>query len=446
MRIAPRVSPWIAAAGAVAAACLPADLARAASAGREGRGHERRDRTEPVVSRKEAALLREVTELAETRAQAAVARLREATNDNSSAALDFALALLLQEREPAEAEAAYLAATKKLPRFLRAWSGLGRLRLARDRPADAASAFREAIRLDAGEAKHWKLLGYSYLLADRLTAAESAYRRALVLSPDDREIALGLAKTVLASGRPAEALPLVREQTAADPLNEELWLIQAGALLGMGKEDRALDALEAARRLGVLGADGLFTLGDLCYNRGLYDDAAARYTAAFATGKVGAKRILRCAEALFQAGRIETALLFLNKARRAGLEDAARAWLLDGRIAERRSDNEGARKAYGSAIEHDPLNGEALLALARLHWLTKDYERASLTFERASRVRGFEARALVALAEMEVELDRFRRAIEHLEAAQEISPDPRVARYLEQLRRLARSSDASGSN
>lgn len=310
---------------------------------------------------------------------------------------------------------------------------------------DAASAFREAIRLDAGEADYWKLLGYSYLLADRLAAAESAYRRALVLAPDDKEVALGLAKALLASGRAAEALPLVREQSAADPMNGELWLIQAGALLETGKEDKALAALETARRLGVLGAEGLLTLGDMYYNKGLYDGATERYAAAFTGGKVSAERMLRCAEALFHADRHRSAAEFLKRARGAGLAHPARGWLLEGRIAEARSDAEGARKAYESAVEHDPLNGEACLSLGRLHWRTKDYERASLAFERASRVRGFEAKALVLLAEMEVGLDRFRRAAEHLRAAQDIDPDPSVARYLEQLRRLMRSGPAPTS-
>ncbi|MHC4505241.1 MAG: tetratricopeptide repeat protein, partial [Planctomycetota bacterium] len=403
-------------AGAVA---LP--LARPALAG--AGPSARRSGPAPGLSRKEAVLLREVAELAKTDRAAAVARLREAVTEKSSARLDFALAVLLHNDTPAEAEAAYLAATKKHPGFVRAWSGLGRSRLARSRPVDAASAFREAVKLDAGEAKHWKLLGYSYLLADRLAAAESAYGRALVLAPDDREVVLGLAKALLAAGRAAEALPLVREQSAVDPMNGELWLIRAGALLETGKEDGALAALETARRLGVLAPEGLLTLGDMYYNKGLYGGATERYATAFASGKVSAERMMRSAEALFHAGRHEGAAGFLERARRAGLADPATGWLLEGRIAEERSDADGARKAYRSAVEHDPLNGEALLALGRLHWRTKDYERASLAFERASRVRGFEAKALVLLAEMEVGLDRFRRAVEHLQAAQDIDPD-----------------------
>jgi hypothetical protein len=62
---------------------------------------------------------------------------------------------------------------------------------------------------------------------------------------------------------------------------------------------------------------------------------------------------------------------------------------------------------------------------------------ADLVLERASRVRGFEVRALLLRAQIAVELDRYRQAVEHLEAAQELQPSPRVERYLAQVRRLA---------
>ena len=67
------------------------------------------------------------------------------------------------------------------------------------------------------------------------------------------------------------------------------------------------------------------------------------------------------------------------------------------------------------------------------------HERAAIVLERASRVRGFETRGLVTLARMEVELDRYEKAAEHLEAAQDLESSVRVGRYLEQVRRMAES-------
>ncbi|MBN2564835.1 MAG: tetratricopeptide repeat protein, partial [Candidatus Eisenbacteria bacterium] len=222
----------------------------------------------------------------------------------------------------------------------------------------------------------------------------------------------------------------------------ELWLIQANAHLAMHEEDRALEVLVVAGRLGVLRPEGLLTTGDLYYNKGLYEKAINCYDAAFETGTIGPQSALRCAEALFHVGRLDAASRYLARAQERVLDRPAEALLLGGRIAEARSDLASARKAYEATLEHDPLNGEALLALGELCWRTGDHERATLTFERASRVEGHSARALVLLAQMQVELGRYAQAVEHLEAAQEANPSRRLARYLEDVRRLAAYAEA----
>ena len=399
--------------------------------------------TEPVVSEAEAGLLREVSELATTDRPAAIEKLRAGLNEDSSAALDFTLGVLSsQENNLAEAEQAYTAATRKFPIFARAWEKLGRVRLMRDRPREAAAAFRKALGHGKRSADLWKLLGYSYLLSERPLAAESAYGQALALAPDDREIMLGLAKALLGSGRAGQALPLLKELCALDPLKDEFWLLQANACLAMDDQEGALEMLECAHRLGIIRADSLMTLGDLYYNKNLLDPAIRRYDLAFAKGDVSAERMLRCAEALFYIGRSEEASRHLSQAQARALAEPEKAHLLAGRIAESRSDLAAARKAFEAALVADPLNGDALIALGKLHWNAKEYERAVLVLERASRVRGVEANALLLLAQIKVELDRFNEAVEHLEAAQELEPSARVGRYLEQVRDLSRSVGA----
>lgn len=394
---------------------------------------------EPMVSETEAQLLREVSELAKTNRPGAVGKLRTNLSQESSAALDFALGMLLsQDGKLPEAEAAYIAATRKLPSFARAWANLGRVRLARDHPRQAATAFCAALKHGRPSAELWKLLGYSYLLSERLLAAESAYRQALVLAPDDRETALGLAKTLLAGERYRDALPLLRELCALRPLESELWLLQANAYLGLGDQNRALEVLECAHRLEVIKADALTTLGDLYYNKGLLDSAIQRYDLALAKGEISAERMLRCAEALFQVGKFDVASRYLSQAQTGGLKEPARGHLLAGRIAQARSDLEGARKAFELALEADPLSGEALIALGELHWRNREHEQARLVLERACRVRGYQVRALILLAQIEVELDHYELAIKHLEAAQKLQSSFHVRRYLEQIQYLSR--------
>ena len=64
-----------------------------------------------------------------------------------------------------------------------------------------------------------------------------------------------------------------------------------------------------------------------------------------------------------------------------------------------------------------------------------------MTCERAARVKGFEADALVRHAQIEVRRERYGRAAELLENAQVFQNQPHVGRYLEQVRRLAVMDD-----
>jgi Flp pilus assembly protein TadD len=88
-------------------------------------------------------------------------------------------------------------------------------------------------------------------------------------------------------------------------------------------------------------------------------------------------------------------------------------------------------------LNRDPLNGRALLTLSDLQAREGDMETALLTAERAARVAGFEAQGLVRQAQLEVGRGNYARAVPLLESAQAFEPRESVARYLEQVRRLA---------
>jgi tetratricopeptide (TPR) repeat protein len=393
------------------------------------------------VTREESELLAEVSELAELDRKAAIGMLRESVDEDSSAALEFALGVLLaREGKLDEAEAAYLAASRRFPRFLRAHANLGRLRLSRGRAREAAAAFRAALRLDPGRSGLWKLLGYCYLQAERLAAAESAYRLAHALDPEDPETATGLAQALISQGGHSEALPLARELLEREPLRGELWRVRANAHLEAGREREALEALESARRLGALDVRGGLALADLCYNHRLYDEAVERYEEAFETGEVAPSRVLRSAEAMLHAARARDAARWLERVRDAEGVDRGRLYLLQGRLAEERGELESAAGSYEKALEHDPLSGEALLALGELRRRRGELDRAALAFERASRLEGFAFSALLELARIDVERGAYARAAGHLESALARKSSPAVERYLEQVRRLARAA------
>jgi tetratricopeptide (TPR) repeat protein len=402
--------------------------------------------SEPLVTADEQRLLASVSGRFKTDPKAAIARLRQACTEASSPALDFALgAFLFKEEQYAAAEEALSGAVRKLPRFARAWAMIGRVRLMVNKPQGAAAAFKEALVNGPPSVDTWKLLGYCHLLADRPLAAEAAYKQALGLDPEDSDVLLGLAKAFLLGERYTEALLPLRQLSRKDARVSEYWTLQANAYMGAGNHDRALVVLETAKRLGVLGPQAVMTLGDLYYNKGLFDQAIARYDDALQSGALTPGRLFSCAEALFHAGKIDAAATYLAKAEAGKPANRARGRILAGAIAEARDDFDAACKAYEDAIEADPLNGEALLALGKLKWRRQEYDRAEIVLDRCARIPGREAEAKVLLAQIAVERDDYEKAIAHLEKAVEIKPSARIEEYLQRVRRTRRLGGSADS-
>jgi tetratricopeptide (TPR) repeat protein len=82
-----------------------------------------------------------------------------------------------------------------------------------------------------------------------------------------------------------------------------------------------------------------------------------------------------------------------------------------------------ARTTFSEALVLDPLNPEALLALAMMHSRQKDYNTALLMLKRALVTGGDRVDVLRALADLCVETDQAAVAIGYLKRAAELAPD-----------------------
>jgi tetratricopeptide (TPR) repeat protein len=239
---------------------------------------------------------------------------------------------------------------------------------------------------------------------------------------------------------------MLAELLAEDASRREYWSLRANAFMAMERYDDAMIALECARRTGRSDSDMLATLGDLYLNRGQPREAVCRYREAFEAGDPSPARLLRTVEGLVAAGDAAHAKSLAARAAelaRAGKVSATPDYRL--KLAKLNADIAGlegrtgeAVKLYGEVLREDPLNGSVLMRLGDLQHREGNLEEAVMTYERASRVSGFEARALVREAQVEVERERYARAVELLEAAQTFKDQPHVARYLEQVRRMMR--------
>ena len=112
---------------------------------------------------------------------------------------------------------------------------------------------------------------------------------------------------------------------------------------------------------------------------------------------------------------------------------------IEARIAVAEGGGADAVRALEEIVSLDPLDGEAILLLARHYTRVNDPDRAIFYYERAEGIGVFEADARLRHAQVLVSQSRFQDAVPLLKRAQELKPREDVGRYLEQVERLARA-------
>jgi len=132
----------------------------------------------------------------------------------------------------------------------------------------------------------------------------------------------------------------------------------------------------------------------------------------------------------------------LKEARGDALLDTERRQLLelDARLSMAEgADSEQTAAVLDEIVSLDPLDGDALMMLAR-HWSRQNEpDKAILYYERAESLQGFEVNARIGHAQALVGLGRYADAMPLLRRAQELHPRDDVARYLEQVERFAKA-------
>ncbi len=255
---------------------------------------------------------------------------------------------------------------------------------------------------------------------------------------------LGLAKALMQQERYAEGLALVGEILEREPINRELWPLRANGYLAMGNHAEAMLTIEKARRLGCANTEMLATLGDLLLNQDQPEDALGAYETAFASATPSLDRMLRAIERFLMVDDAESAnkmIATVDAAREARPEifDTSQKTTLlrlKAELAQQTGLLDEAMTLCNEVLKLDPLDGRTMLVLATLQQNAGLLENAAMTCERAARIKGYEADALIRHAQIEVQRERYSRAASLLEAAQTFDNQPRVARYLEQVRRM----------
>jgi len=393
---------------------------------------------EPEIPAADRRLLQEAMAIGETNALAAAGLL--AGDMGSRPVVAFTAGnFYFQAGDYDLARRAYEEAVAQLPHFRAAKLNLGRIYLLLEQPARTVTLYQEVVTEGYADAELYLLLGHALQMQDRPVSAETAFRNALLLDPQSVEALTGLTQVLFVQQRYPEALALTGEVLAGQPQNQDLWRIRANAFMVLDRHTEAIRTLETARRLGLADSAMLALLGDLWLHSGQTVDALDAYQAALVAGVPdGAERLLRAVEGFLSLDDTQgaRALLETLDTRAWPMTERARKQRLEAQLHWQSGETGLAEQRLRSALALNPLDGRALLLLATIAESNGQIEDALLHCERASRLPEYAVDALVQQARLEVGRQRYARAIRLLEDAQTRRPQPHVARYLDQLRRM----------
>src|SRR6266498_5893074 len=209
-----------------------------------------------------------------------------------------------------------------------------------------------------------------------LAQGTSFLARAAESSPDDQMVHFNYAFALFLAGKHAEAAEQLKPVITADPRDGQAYFLYAKSLEKIGKSETANAADDQARRWLPTYAksqtewqksqtvSGISPRMRDVLNR---DDVSSllRGSTVAADPGTGAGDLLAKARDLYQAGRDDEALPELHRV--VMLEPTnAEAYLLSGRINQRRGDQEAAIAALKTAIFWDPKLIDAHILLGRI--------------------------------------------------------------------------------
>jgi tetratricopeptide (TPR) repeat protein len=405
---------------------------------------------EPTITAEEKKLLNELSGILTTNLPAAQLRLENVVTTNSSAALDFTLGNFHFQQEQLEAAARhYEQALGKMPDFRRAQKNLALVQFRRGNFSSSLESLLRALELGEDDELTHGLVGHCHFQLGHHASAESAYRRALVFDPHGENWKQGLASALIQQRRHAEAAAWLEELLVLRPDRADLWLAQADTYLGREDTERAAANYELLRRMGKASSGSLHNLGDIYVNKGLAKPAVDTYVEALTRKPLpDLDRMLHVARVLIDQQYPDEAARLVVALEREYPTKTDALLRIKSRLAFAKGDADAGVSALESLLEQNPTDGETLLLLGDHHAARKDQqhqEHAALLYERASRIEGFAARAMVQQAVMLVRRNQFERAILQLRNAQAIEPRPHIADYLLRLERLHAATRTPGT-
>lgn len=402
-------------------------------------------RIEPRIGSDEESVLDSVaSSMEDGNRSTAISTLKNSSLTTSSAPLSFSLGnLQFEAGENEEAVEAFENAIQLYPNFRDAHRNLAVALVQEQKFDEAEEPLTRAIELGAQDGLSFGLLGYVHLNHERYQAALQAYRLAQITMPRETQWKLGEAQCLLALGSVQEAVALYRELLEQRPTDLTIWLNQADAFLQLNEPIEAIASLEMTRRMNQLQPQELVLLGHLYLNEGLSAQALDTYQAAVkhedpvdlvkaVDGLENLCRFEHWEHAKTLIATIQETYDLLQKAK--GRDALERSQAL---VELKAGDEAKGVTLVQRILDRDPLDGQALLLMAKYNESKDEREEAIMLAEQAARDEDTRFDALLFHGQLLVDQHEFAEAVEILEAALALRPSDGLQTYLENVEQLA---------
>jgi tetratricopeptide (TPR) repeat protein len=357
----------------------------------------------------------------------------------SAALLYFIGNSYMAAQKSVAAEAAFKAALKALPDYIRVHESLGILYLLGDRPSDALPHLSRAVQLGLASPNLYGALGFANQRLDNRFGAASAFQAAMMLEPGNQQWQDGLLASLAATKQHEAGLALADQLLRSRPNDAGLWVYRASLELDAGRKQEGLSSLEVALRLGNDDVANLQVCAVLHLELGSVDRAVALLAAGIAKGMDFryADQSMQSLATREQWGPLQRLLDAYKNV--PGLDDAQKSRLLVRRASLSEHDKDIARERtqLEQALALDPGNAEALLQLGQLQHRDKNYAQAELLLERATAYPTVSEAATLALSQVAIDQHDYDKALKLLREAHAANPARTdLARNIEALESL----------
>lgn len=401
-------------------------------------------RREPVLTFDEQQVLITVREMLNGGdLKPAAAELKLQIARKPSAVLLFALAQVQQHQgQPDDAIESLRLALELIPEFIRAHESLGLLYTQKGSFQEARPHLRMAAAYGT-QPRVFALLGYGYLQQGQPSAAKAAFSQAILLSDEDPQWIRGLLHAALAEGDTSLAASLTEQLLKMSPEDAQLHLIRASLAQQKEQWTKAIASLETAY-LFEPDDDKRWQLAQLYLSQGLFHSAQPLLATVLKRPLAGKQQEVvdavaylvnqeqsTLAQPLLEALVAHAELTDSQKSRcltlSASLEGGGIATVLQ------------KRTLLNEALMLNPVNGEALLALAELEEQGAP-ARAESLYQRAAALSKYRLEALQRHAQLLLNQNAYPRAQRLLQAAVKTAPnDDRVRNNLALVTRVVQS-------